>query len=203
MIDALQNSYTSFNGYAQVATGTLRFVASATKQVLDRAPHAAVLIFHNATGRQVEVDFRGTMEDVLARFPAEAADAPALESTEEAPRGPGRPKLGVVAREVTLLPRQWEWLNSQPGGASVALRKLVDEARRKNEAKDRLRAMQEIVDRFLLAMAGDLPKYEDALRAFYAKDQMRFESAIAQWPEGVRDHVARLIEAGNADYWVQ
>lgn len=203
MIEALLNSYTAFNGHHRLATGTLRDVASATKGALDRAPNASFLIFHDATGRQAEVDLRGSLDDVLARLPAETPAVTAPKAEEETPRGPGRPKLGVVAREVTLLPRQWEWLNSQPGGASVALRKLVDEARRKNEAKDRQRVLQETVDRVLLVLAGDLPKYEDALRAFYAKDQMRFETAIANWPQDVREHVSRIIEAGNPDYWVQ
>ncbi|MCH8685047.1 DUF2239 family protein [Pedomonas mirosovicensis] len=205
MIDALAASYTAFEGHRRLATGSLFEAARAAKQALARDEHAPILIFHNATSRQAEVDFRGTEEDVLARLPAEepvpardtAAPAP------DAPRGPGRPKLGVVAREVTLLPRQWEWLNSQPGGASVALRKLVDEARRRHEATDRRRALQEAVDRFLLAMAGNLPHYEEATRAFYAKDQLRFEAATADWPADIRAHVLWLIEASEADYWVQ
>lgn len=203
MIEALQNSYTAFNGHDRVATGTLREVAAASKSVLDHAPHAAVLIFHDATGRQAEVDFRGSVDDVLARLPDEAPPFAPPEANAVRPRGPGRPKLGVVAREITLLPRQWEWLNTQPGGASVALRKLVDEARRKNEAKDRQRALQETMERLLLALAGDLPGYEEATRAFYAKDQMRFETAIENWPHGVRAHVLRVIEGSTTDYWVQ
>lgn len=203
MIEALANSYTTFSGHRRLATGTLQEAASAAKSAQEANPDAALLVFHNATGRQAELDLRGTTDDVLARLLHETPATISNETNSPQPRGPGRPKLGVVAREVTLLPRQWEWLNSQPGGASVALRKLVDEARRKNEAKDRQRAMQETVDRFLLVMAGDLPKYEDALRAFYAKDQMRFENAIANWPQDVRDHVLWLVDASEADYWVQ
>lgn len=203
MIEALANSYTTFSGHRRLATGTLQEAASAAKSAQEANPDAALLVFHNATGRQAELDLRGTTDDVLARLLHETPATISNETDSPQPRGPGRPKLGVVAREVTLLPRQWEWLNSQPGGASVALRKLVDEARRKNEAKDRQRAMQETVDRFLLVMAGDLPKYEDALRAFYAKDQMRFENAIVNWPQDVRDHVLWLVDASEADYWVQ
>ncbi len=75
------------------------------------------------------------------------------------PRGRGRPKLGVVAREVTLLPRHWDWLNAQPGGASVALRKLVEQARRANGDADRARAAREAAYHFMSAMAGDLPAF--------------------------------------------
>ena len=111
-----------------------------------------------------------------------------------APRGPGRPKLGVVAREITLLPRHWEWLAQQPGGASVAIRKLVEEARRTGEDKDRIRAGQEAAYRFMSAMAGNKPHYEEAIRALFAGDPVRFEELIAGWPADVRDHAARLAE---------
>ena len=104
------------------------------------------------------------------------------------PRGPGRPKLGVVAREVTLLPRHWEWLAQQPGGASVAIRKLVEEARRTGEDRDRVRQAQEAAYRFMSAMAGNKPHYEDAIRALFAGEAARFEKLIAEWPADVRDH---------------
>src|SRR5262245_59976278 len=112
------NSCTAFAGNKQVAAGTLRDVVLAAKKAVDRGK--TVLIFSDATSHVVEVHFRGTAAEVAARIPVE----------QEPPKrtGPGRPKLGVIAREVMLLPRHWEWLNSQPGGASVALRKLVEEA---------------------------------------------------------------------------
>jgi hypothetical protein len=100
--------------------------------------------------------------------------------------------LGVVAREVTLLPRHWEWLNGQPGGASVALRKLVEEARRVNEGRDRERRAQEAAYKFMSAMAGNLPGFEEAIRALFAKDQERLEEWIRGWPEDIRAHVVRL-----------
>jgi hypothetical protein len=128
---------TAFVGTRQIASGMLAVVALKTKAVIDEGEHAPILIFDDLTSEQIELDFRGTAEDVLQRLgettregtPAAAGAQP----EPEAPRGPGRPKLGVVAREVTLLPRHWDWLNGQPGGASVALRKLVEEARRANE----------------------------------------------------------------------
>src|ERR1017187_9366525 len=125
---------TAFEGTRLIATGDLLTVALKAKKVIDRGERGPVLIFDDATSELIEVDFRGTEEDVRQRLASTVApDAPATDIR----RGPGRPKLGVVAREVTLLPRHWEWLNRQPGGASVALRKLVEEARRANQGKDR------------------------------------------------------------------
>jgi len=127
-----------------------------------------------------------------------ANHAPSNVPTETVPRGRGRPKLGVVAREVTLLPRHWDWLNAQPGGASVALRKLVDEARRTNSDKDRLRAARDAAYYFMSAMAGDLPNFEEASRALFADDRRRFVSQITNWPEDIRDHVVKLAYSDQA-----
>src|SRR5207302_2103496 len=146
-------AYIAFQGDRCVASGNLREVISAAKEVLDRRKDASVLVFDGTTSGPIEIDFRGSLDDVLARLPASAAAPDAMEAAQAAPRGPGRPKLGVVAREVTLLPRHWEWLAQQSGGASVALRKLVDEARRANKDKDRIRQAQEAAYRFIAAMA--------------------------------------------------
>jgi len=114
----------------------------------------------------------------------------------DVPRGPGRPKLGVIAREVTLLPRHWDWLNGQPGGASVALRKLVEEARRVNEGKDRLRRTQEATYRFMSAMAGNLPDFEEATRALLANNHDHLLEFVQTWPEDIREHLIRLMRQG-------
>ncbi|MCC8949515.1 DUF2239 family protein, partial [Bradyrhizobium sp. Arg62] len=116
-----------------------------------------------------------------------------------APRGPGRPKLGVVAREITLLPRHWDWLAQQKGGASVAIRKLVDEARRSSGDKDRTRSAQDAAYRFMTVMAGNRPNYEDAIRALFAHDRRRFATLIADWPADIRDHAIRLAYSDQAD----
>jgi hypothetical protein len=108
------------------------------------------------------------------------------------PRGRGRPKLGVVAREVTLLPRHWEWLTTQPGGVSVALRKLVEEARRTHADQDRRRQTQERAYHFMSAMGGDLPGFEEAARALFANDLPRLRELVAAWPVDVRDHAIAL-----------
>jgi len=188
--------YVAFEGDRCIATGDLRDVARAAKQALDRRKDASVLVFDGRTSGPIDLDFRGTIDDVLARLP-DIADAPAAaeDAAVPAPRGPGRPKLGVVAREVTLLPRHWQWLAQQSGGASVALRKLVDEARRANKDKDRVRHAQEAAYRFIAAMAENKPHYEEVARALFAGDAMRFESWTASWPADVRDHARRLAAA--------
>jgi len=167
-------SYTAFQGHTKIAAGNLVEVSSFLK---DR-PQGGFLLFDNA-GRQVDLDLRG--------IPSEPLADPA--------RGRGRPRLGVVAREVTLLPRHWDWLNSQPGGASVALRKLVEEARRTHGDNDRVRAAQEAAYRFLSAIAGNLPGFEEALRALFAYDRRRFADLIAGWPQDIRDHAIQLAFA--------
>lgn len=187
---------TAFEGHRCIASGTLSEVALAVREVLARGEQAPVLIFDDISCRPVEFDLRGTPEEILARLPGqEPGEQPtptADTAQDDTPRGRGRPKLGVVAREVTLLPRHWDWLNGQSGGASVALRKLVEAARLAGEDKDRKRAAQETVYRFMTALAGNLPDYEDATRALYADDRARFDDIVATWPEDVRHHTLRL-----------
>lgn len=173
----------AFDGDHCIASGDITDVAVRVKQVL--SPQSQILLFDLESSRPVEIDFRGSVADVTTRLKNSL-------SPEPAPRGPGRPKLGVVAREVTLLPRHWEWLAAQPGGASVTLRKLIEDARRKTAAKDEARERQESVHRFLSAIAGNKPHYEDVLRALYANDGARFHALIAGWPTDVRRHLERL-----------
>jgi uncharacterized protein len=185
-------SCTAFAGKRCVASGSLMEVAKKVKKLLDDEEPDSILIFDDSTSEPVEVDFRGTVKDVLERLEG----LKALSFQEKVvPRGPGRPKLGVVCREVSLLPRHWDWLNAQPGGASVALRKLVEEARRVNRNRDRIRRSQEVAYRFMSAMAGNLPGFEEATRALFAGNSDRFESLTDAWPEGIRDHSRRLAEA--------
>jgi uncharacterized protein len=189
------SGFVAFDGDRCIAFGDLRSVARTAKEVLGRRAQSTILVFDPNSG-PVDLDFRGSLEDVLARLP-DTADAP-LAISEPAgapPRGPGRPKLGVVAREVTLLPRHWEWLARQPGGTSVALRRLVDEARRTSKDKDRIRHAQETAYRFIAAMAGNKPHYEEVARALFARDAGRFEAWTKDWPADVRDHARRLAAA--------
>jgi hypothetical protein len=206
MSDWLRRQCTAFEGPRRLISGELAQVVLKTKDVYDRATRAPVLIFDNMTSEQIDVDFSGSLEEVLNRLVARSGEGASkvtatslAEPTEEPARGPGRPRLGVVAREVTLLPRHWEWLNSQPGGASVALRKLVDEARHANEGKDRVRRVQESAYRFMTAMAGDLSGFEEALRALFAGQSKRFQDLVSEWPEDIRTHVLGLVEEVKSD----
>jgi hypothetical protein len=183
-------TYTAFAGLRLIASGPLPAVAEAAKAVLDKGESVPVLVLDDETCRVVEVDFRGTPEDVLRRL----GDASDITADKVEPRGPGRPKLGVVAREVTLLPRHWEWLNAQPGGASVALRKLVEEARRSNESKDRMRQAQEALYRFMSTLAGDEVGFEEASRALFAGDRKLFMALIKLWPKDLRAHAEKLAD---------
>jgi hypothetical protein len=183
----------AFDGDRLIAAGALRDVARTAKQALDRDRAASILIFDGNSSAPIEIDFRGPIEDVLARLPAgTTSEADVVEPP--APRGPGRPKLGVVAREITLLPRHWDWLAQQAGGASVAIRKLVEQARRTGEDGNRIRHAQEAAYRFMSAMAGNAPHYEDAIRALFAGDATGFEKLIAEWPADVRNHTSALAQ---------
>ena len=190
---------TAFEGSHCIASGNLAEVAQKVKEIIDQEEHAPVLVFDDVTSEFIEIDFRGTVEDVLKRLEkpmdkGKSATEP-LNGNKNAQRGRGRPKLGVVSREVTLLPRHWEWLNSQPGGASVALRKLVEEARRVNSTRDKVRHSQEVAYRFMSAMAGNLPGFEEATRALFAADSERFTSLVCSWPVDIRDYTMKLSQA--------
>ncbi|MBS1766056.1 MAG: DUF2239 family protein [Acidobacteria bacterium] len=164
---------TAFHGSRLLAAGPLPDVASATKAALASGRSGPVLVFDDETGAQIDLDLRAGSEP-----------AP--------PRGPGRPRLGVQAREVTLLPRHWEWLGAQAGGASAALRRLIEAARRNPDPREKRRQAQERAHRVLTALAGNLPDYEEALRALYAGDGAAFEARLRRWPAAVRTYARRL-----------
>jgi uncharacterized protein len=201
MIQAGSQYFTAFIGPRRLASGLLAEVALAVLKASKGAAADPILIFDDTTGRPIDLDLRGTERDLVARLPQPApnpqasADDPATSER----RGRGRLRLGVVAREVTLLPRHWEWLGAQPGGASVALRKLVDEARRASGALDRSRASRDAAYHFMSAMAGDLPGFEEASRALFADDRRRFTSLIGAWPADIRDHIVRLAYGDCAE----
>lgn len=190
MTETIPHTYTSFDGHRRIASGSLEANALVVRRALASSAPGPVLIFDDRTGRSIDVDMRGTEEEMSARLRAGSPSAPTEPDT--APQGRGRPKLGVVGREVTLLPRHWEWLASQPGGASVALRKLVDEARRGSGDKEKTRKAQERAYHFMVAIAGDLPGFEEATRALFASDRQKFENQIEGWPGDVREHAKRL-----------
>jgi len=187
----LPNPIIAFAGDQLIAQGDFAEVALAVQAAQERGVGGAVVVSDAVT----QPDLAGDPRAVGA---APATLAPAPETTDEStesPRGPGRPKLGVVAREVTMLPRHWDWLAGQPGGASVALRKLVEGALREAEGPDRARRAKEATYRFITAIAGDLPGYEEATRMLFAGDWTAFDAAVEGWPEGVRE-TARGMAAG-------
>jgi uncharacterized protein len=157
-------SYSAFSGFDHIASGSLPETYAACRHIPD------ALIFDSQTGRVVDID---------PRFPP----------SEEGPR-PGRPRLGVTAREITLLPRHWDWLATQPGGASVALRKLVEEASRNPKAQQRSR--RDATYRFATAIVGNAPGYEEAMRALYAGQAEEFAAHIEAWPADVRSALEEM-----------
>jgi hypothetical protein len=173
-------TFTAFASDRIVAAGAMADLLRAVKRHLDRHPDAGVLIFDDQTGQQVDFDLRGRLDDVLAR------------ETPPAP-GPGRPRLGVVSREVSLLPRHWEWLEQQPNGISAALRRIVDEASKRNPDAQRARRARDAASRVMTALAGDRPGFEEASRALFAGDHARLQSLTRRWPIDLRRHLARLL----------
>ena len=209
----LNTPCTAFEGSQRIATGALYDVAPVAKRAVDKwaASHAplAVLIFNDATSEVIELDWRGSPDEFAARLATQAValEAPAIDQPAEetssssavSPRGPGRPKLGVVAREVTLLPRHWEWLGTQSGGASVALRKLVEDASRASGVQDRVRQCRAVGYKFMSTMAGHEPGFEEASRALFAGDQAGLDARIGDWPVDVQAHLRRVL--ADAFYW--
>lgn len=181
---------TAFEGTTRIGAGDRLAAALAAHAAMARGGSGAILVFDDATGEQVEFDLRGTVDDVAARL----APLPAPE-----PRGPGRPKLGVVAREVTLLPRHWDWLSRQSGGASVALRRLVETARLASEDGEAGARARDAAYRFATAIAGNQPDFEEAMRALFARDGRAFETSIAHWAPDLADHALAIARPWFAD----
>ena len=194
-------NWIAFVGGTRIASGPPREVATKVKEFVDTNSQDTVLVVDAITGEPVELDLRGSVSTVVYRL--SPASTPGTNSTpdksSDTPRPVGRPKLGVVAREVTLLPRHWEWLATQPGGASVALRKLVEHARRANREDDRIRQAREAAYRFMSAIAGNEPGFEEATRALFAGDREGMARAVAKWPADVRDHALSLAAAAAVE----
>lgn len=185
-------SLIAFAGASRIASGPPLQVALTTATWLAANPSAQVLVFDAETGHQAELDLRGSAADVERRLTLQLqAQAPAA---GDAPRpAKGRPKLGVVAREVTLLPRHWDWLAAQPGGASVSLRKLVEQAARANPDQQTRRARTEAAYRFMLAMAGNEAHFEEASRALFAEDHARLTELMRGWPCDVSEQIRAML----------
>lgn len=175
-------TFTVFRGFTQAAHGSHAQVLAFMK---DAPQGGEFLVFDDTSGRQIDLDLRAAPSGAAATA-ADPAPGPTPTPTR------GRPRLGVVPREVTLLPRHWDWLASQPGGASATLRRLIDHARRANAPRDQIRQSQESAYRFLSALAGNLPGFEEATRALFSNDRPRFEQHTAPWPADVRRYALQL-----------
>ena len=181
-------NWIAFTGHDRIAKGEPTVVAAAVKQFADANDTANLLVFDMASSQPVELDLRGTLDEVTARVTETLA-------VQEPKRRRGRPKLGVVSKEVTLLPRHWDWLQAQPGGASVTLRKLVETASKAHDSGGNPQQQLESAYRFMTAIGGNLPGYEEGIRALFAKDGAKFKKALKKWPKDVRKHVRNLAEA--------
>ncbi|CAN5606372.1 DUF2239 family protein [soil metagenome] len=181
-----QDTYIAFLEGRRLSAGALHEVAVAVRHAQKTHPGANVLVFSDRTGHSADLDLRGREKDIIARY---TVDPPV-----EVPKGRGRPKLGVVAREVTLLPEHWDWLAAQSGGASVALRKLVHEARRSGVERDRIRQARDRAYHAMSTLAGDQAGFEEASRSLFAGDQKRMLSHMVTWPDDVKSYVVHLAQ---------
>ena len=179
-------TYVGFAGSRRIVGGTLDQILPTLHTQLTHASAESLLLFEVETGRQVELDLSGSLDEVRQRY------APT------SPRGPGRPKLGVISREVSLLPRHWDWLEAQPNGASAALRRLVEEAIKHEPGAERARRIRAALSRFLSAMAADRPHYEEACRALFAGQTEQFAALFARWPRDIREYAVTQAKAAEA-----
>lgn len=184
--------YLAFDGHKALINANLLAVARCLKAHQESGNLTPVLIFDDDTGRQMDIDISGSDNDLSARFDERSAGNG--DSAEVKPAKRGRPKLGVIGREVTLLPRHWEWLDSQRGGASGTLRRLVDQARKQNSQADVVRSAQDSTNRFISAIAGDLPGFEDATRALYSGNEAAFKEQVKHWPKDVRKQALKFAD---------
>lgn len=193
--DTPQRKATAFANTTRFVSGSLAEVAIAVKAQVDRDPSTAFLVFDDESGEQIDLNLGGTAAEVIARLERRGAPpgrAVVPEADLPKQRGRGRPRLGVVAREVTLLPRHWQWLETQRGGASSALRRLVDDAIKASVTHDSRRSREEAAYRFMHAIAGDAEGFEEATRALFANDRRRLESTLNTWPADIRDYTLAL-----------
>ncbi len=194
MVDFLSRPSAAFAGTRLIARGALADVAMAVREAAADGGSDPILVFDEEAAEVIDFDLSGDTAAFKRRLAEQARrnDAEEQEKAERPRQGRGRPRLGVVAREVTLLPRHWQWLAAQPGGASQALRRLVDGARRADAGKTEARARRESAYGFMAALAGDMPGFEEATRALFASDRARFAECIADWPADVHAYALAL-----------
>lgn len=184
--------WVAFEKHRRIASGSPAEVITSLQHLAQTHPEAMPVVLDSESSERIELDWRLPSEQLLALLPAPTLAVDADEPVDDAPRGPGRPKLGVTAREVTLLPRHWAWLARQPGGASVALRKLVQSAMREGSTADAKRRATDAAYRFMSIVGGDLPHYEEVSRALFAGELPRLRTLVLDWPADVSAHLLAL-----------
>jgi uncharacterized protein len=189
-------TYIVFAGTNLIARGQLAEVVQHGKALFDRDDVARIALYDDATGHPVDIDFTGTEAEVVAKLTTHPVVGPARPGQAEKKK-PGRPRLGVVSREISLLPRHWRWLAAQRGGASAALRRLVDTARKNGAGEDQVRRAIDAAHRFMWDIAGDLPDFEEASRSLFDRDFDTFAIFIASWPPGIQEQLNRYISRAN------
>lgn len=176
-----ETRFSAFTGVTLLVTGGFDEMLRATKAHLDSGGSADLLIFDDSTGEQVDFDFHGNVEEVLRR------------AARPEKKGRGRPRLGVIGREVSLLPRHWEWLDRQPQSASATIRRLIEAARKQDALGGDARRRIEAAGRFIWAMAGNYENFEESSRALYARDWARLRELTHPWPKDVRNHLFSML----------
>ncbi len=186
------NTYTAFEGAKIVSRGLLISVVSNVKRKLTNNANCNVFIFSDLTGKLMDFNFQGTEKEVLKRLEVFIEDPKSKESNSTS--GPGRPKLGVISREISLLPRHWEWLATQSGGASATLRKLIEEEMKKTNSSHSVKFAEERTYKFMTVIGGDFKGYEEAIRALYKKNKENFLANIKEWSPDIRSYVIELVQ---------
>ncbi len=180
--------YTSFAGHKHLATGDLKTLLTDTYAFIKQHGEEGILIIDNQSGRQLDFNFHGSLEDLLS-----TALPP------EPKKGPGRPRLGVVNGEISLLPRHWEWLQRQPQSASGTIRRLIETAIKNTSPEEKVKETVDAAGKFLWIIGGNLPDFEEASRAIYAQKWHILDAVTAAWPEDIRNHLDLMLqEAGKS-----
>lgn len=181
--------YTVFDGFEKIITGELEKVLLLVKKRIKSHRNAKILIFSDLTGKQMDFDLSGSESEIIERHKVYTAKINATEPTV------GRPKLGVIPREISLLPIHWEWLNHQVGGTSATIRGLIDEKMKATlTEKNKIKNSQEVTYKFLSAIAGDLPNFEDSIRYLYRSDRIQFIEHTKNWPADIINHALDLAD---------
>ncbi len=186
-----ERNITAFQGDRLIATGSISNVLPLVKEVTDRDEAETMLIFDDLTGAQIDFDLHGTIDKVLAKAANHNLFTTGIQPVLQK-AAPGRPKLGVTAREVTLLPRHWSWLETQPNGVSAALRRLIEETMKRSPEVEKIRLARDAAAKVMWVLGGNLPDFEEASRLLYRGDIEGFTSLIRRWPPDIQHYLLRI-----------